>query len=53
MAKTIETRIIRDENRFWKEQIRFLPLDDWEPNDGWGTTYISSIAPEDWPKIRG
>lgn len=53
MTKTIEKRVIRDENGFWCEQIRFLPLEDWEPNDGWRTTYISSCPPEHWPEKRG
>lgn len=51
--KTIETRVIRDANGFYCEQIRFMPLEDWEPGDGWRTTYISSCPPEDWPKLRG
>ena len=40
MEKTIETRIIVDENGFKKEQIRFLPVEAWEPNDGWRTVKI-------------
>lgn len=40
MEKTIERRIIVDVNGFKKEQIRFLPVEDWEPNDGWRTTRI-------------
>lgn len=51
---TMEKRVIRDENGFWREQIRFLPLEDWNrANDGWRTTYISSCEPEHWPKKRG
>lgn len=50
--KKIEKRIIQDENGFWLEQIRFLPLNEWEPGDGWCTTYISSRPPEDWPSKR-
>ena len=39
----METRIITDCNGFKVEQIRFLPVEDWEPNDGWRTTrYITS-----------
>lgn len=53
MEKTIEKRVIRDANGFWNEQIRFLPLEDWEQNDGWRTTYISSCPPECWTKKRG
>ena len=40
MEYTIETRVIIDENGFKKEQVRFLPVEDWEPNDGWRTTRI-------------
>lgn len=49
---TMETRVIRDENGFWEEQIRFMPVEDWEPNDGWRTTYISNRPPEDWKEKR-
>lgn len=39
---TMETRTVVDGNGFTVEQIRFLPVEDWEPNDGWRTTrYIS------------
>ena len=41
--KNIEKRIIKDENNFYCVQIRFLPLENWESNDGWGTVYISEI----------
>lgn len=41
--KTIEVRTITDCNGFTKEQIRFVPIEDWEQNDGWRTTrYINS-----------
>lgn len=40
MEYKIETRIITDENGFTVEQIRILPVEDWEPNDGWRTTRI-------------
>ena len=46
MERSIEYRTIRDVNGFYREQIRFLPLDPWECDDGWRTTYISSILPE-------
>lgn len=36
----METRIVKDENGFVKEQVRFLPVEDWEPNDGWRDTRI-------------
>lgn len=39
----VEIRIILDDNGFTLEQIRFLPVESWEANDGWRTTrYISS-----------
>ena len=43
MKNTVEKRIITDVNGFKVEQVRILPVEDWEPNDGWRTTrYISS-----------
>jgi hypothetical protein len=39
----MEKRISRDENGFYRVQIRFLPVEDWEPNDGWRTTFITQI----------
>ena len=47
MERTIEKRVIRDVNGFYRSQIRFLPLDSWENGDGWSTTCISSIPPKD------
>lgn len=38
-----EKRIRRDDNGFYNVQIRHLPVENWQPNDGWGTVYISSI----------
>ena len=46
MERTIEKRVIRDVNGFYRSQVRF-PLDSWENGDGWMTTYISSIPPKD------
>ena len=43
MDKVMEKRIIKDENGFYQVQIRFLPLEDWEPADGWRTILVSSI----------
>lgn len=40
--KKFEERIIKDDNGFYKVQIRFLPLEDWE-GDGWRTTYVSDF----------
>lgn len=39
-VKKMEKRIVVDANGFKVEQIRFLPVEDWEPNDGWRTTKI-------------
>ena len=39
----MEKRIYKDANGFYKVQIRFLPVESWEPNDGWRTTFITSI----------
>lgn len=36
----MEKRVIVDCNGFKVEQIRFLPVEDWEQNDGWRTTKI-------------
>ena len=38
-----EKRIKKDANGFYNVQIRMLPVEDWQPNDGWGTVYITSI----------
>lgn len=40
----MEKRIVVDANGFKVEQIRFLPVEDWEPNDGWRTTKIISSS---------
>lgn len=47
MERTIERRVIRDVNGFYRSQVRFLPLESWECGDGWRTTYISNIPPKD------
>ena len=39
----IEKRIYKDANGFYNVQVRFLPLEEWEPADGWRTVFISSI----------
>ena len=39
-----EKRIIRDANGFYNVQIRHLPVEDWQPNEGWGTVFITSIS---------
>lgn len=51
-----EERIYRDENGFYNGQIRFLPLDAWEPCDGWRTFCCSSslawVREKIHPKFR-
>ena len=39
----IEKMIERDANGFYNVQIRFLPVEDWQPNEGWGTVSVTSI----------
>lgn len=39
----IEKRIIKDSNGFYNVQVRILPMEDWQPNEGWGTVFITSI----------
>ena len=38
-----EKRIKRDANGFYNVQIRHLPVEDWQQNEGWGTVFITSI----------
>ena len=38
-----EKRIRRDANGFYQVQVRHLPVEDWEPLDGWRTVFITSI----------
>lgn len=38
-----EKRIKKDANGFYNVQIRMLPVEDWQQNDGWGTVFITSI----------
>ena len=38
-----EKRIKKDANGFYNVQIRILPVEDWQQNDGWGTVFITSI----------
>ena len=45
-----EERIYRDVNGFYKGQIRFLPLDPWEPCDGWRSFCCSSSL--EWVRER-
>lgn len=39
----LEERIIKDDNGFYNVQVRILPVEDWQQNDGWGTVYITGI----------
>ena len=38
----MEVRITKDCNGFYRREVRFLPVESWEPNDGWRTDYISN-----------
>ena len=38
-----EKRIRKDDNGFYNVQVRILPVEDWQPNEGWGTVFITSI----------
>lgn len=51
--KTIEERIIKDANNFYCVQIRFLPLESWEQDDGWRTIYITQIYETAIKHLRG
>lgn len=38
-----EKRIVKDDNNYYDVQVRFLPLEPWESNDGWMTDYTTAI----------
>lgn len=38
----IEKRVRQDCNRFWLYEMRILPVEDWEPNEGWRICAISA-----------
>ena len=38
-----EKRMYRDVNGLYRVQVRQLPLNEWEPNDGWRTVFIAGI----------
>lgn len=42
--KQIERRTITDINGVKKEQIRFVPIEPWEPSDGWRTTKVLTFC---------
>lgn len=42
-SKKTERRLVRDANGFWEAQIRFVPVEDWEQNDGWRTFFTSPV----------
>jgi len=48
-----EERLIRDSNGFWQAQCRFLPLEPWEPNEGWRTFFISSVKESAEKRMKG
>ena len=43
VAENMEARITKDSNGFYHRQVRILPVEAWEPDEGWRTTYISQI----------
>lgn len=43
VGKDIESRITKDENGFYRHETRVLPVESWEPLDGWRVDYISNI----------
>ena len=45
-----EERIYRDVKGFYNGQIRFLPLETWEPCDGWRSFCCSSSL--EWVRER-
>ena len=38
-----EKRIKKDVNGSYNVQIRHLPVEDWQPLEGWGTVFTTSI----------
>lgn len=38
----VEKRIRQDCNGFWVEEMRILPVEAWEPNEGWRICAISA-----------
>ncbi len=38
-----EKRISRDDDGFYQVQIRMLAVEEWQPMEGWGTVFITSI----------
>lgn len=39
----IEERVRQDCNGFWLYEVKILPVEDWEPNEGWRISAISCI----------
>ena len=42
-SATFEKRVRKDANGSYDVQIRILPVEDWQPNEGWRTVYATSI----------
>lgn len=40
--KKMETRVVKDANGFWRAEMRFLPVEEWEQGEGWRGCYVSS-----------
>lgn len=49
----LEKRIKKDANGFYCVQIRVLPVADWEPNDGWGTVFETTVYANAVSKLVG
>lgn len=43
IAPDMEARITLDENGFYRREMRILPVEDWEPNEGWRIDYVSGF----------
>lgn len=43
VSPSFEERITLDDNRSYRYESRILPVEDWQTNDGWGCSFISSI----------
>lgn len=51
--KAREKRIWRDSNGLYHIQIRFVPIYEWEDNDGWRSIYITDSEKNATEKLYG
>ena len=42
-GKTMEKRITKDSNGYYFVEIRFLPVEEWEQDEGWRAIYVTAI----------